>query len=174
MDKSKRIVLMCHCILNSHSKVRGLAMYNGVLEPLVSKYISAGIGIIQLPCPEMSYLGLKRWEMTKEQYDTPFFRRHCVEILQPYVDQTIDYINNGYCIEGIIGVEGSPSCGVNITNIGYCGGLIVQEQAHTREKIKGRGVFIEEFSKLLEAHKIEIQFHAVSNSTLLDSKYLKL
>ena len=166
MDKSKRIVLMCHCILNSHSKVGGLAKYNGVLEPVVSKYMSSGTGIIQLPCPEMTYLGLKRWEMTREQYDTPFFRRHCIKILRPYVDQIIEYTHNGYNIEGIIGVEGSPSCGVNITNIGYCGGLINRKQAHTREKIKGKGIFIQEFSNLLKEHKIEIQFRAVSKNYL--------
>jgi len=82
MKRSKKLVLLAHCILNVNSKVVGLAQYAGALEDLVCGHIRRGSGLIQLPCPETTFLGLKRWGMTREQYDTPFYRSHCRNILQ--------------------------------------------------------------------------------------------
>ena len=38
--------------------------------------MSEDVGVIQLPCPEATFLGMRRWGMTREQYDVPAFRRH--------------------------------------------------------------------------------------------------
>lgn len=167
MKRSKRIVVMCHCLLNSNSKISGLSFYDGALLPVVNKHLATGAGIIQLPCPEMTYLGLKRWGMTKDQYDTPFYRRHCIEILTPYVDQIIEYIQNGYNIEGVVGVDGSPSCGVRFTCEGYCGGMIDKEHPQSSQEVEGEGVFIRELSTLLKQNNISLLFDAINENNPL-------
>ncbi|MEE4315309.1 MAG: CD3072 family TudS-related putative desulfidase [Desulfofustis sp.] len=167
MKRSKKLVVMCHCLLNSNSKIFGLSFYQGALLPVVNEYLTAGAGLIQLPCPEMTYLGLKRWGMTRDQYDTPFYRRHCVEILRPYVDQIIEYSNNGYRIEAIVGVDGSPSCGVNFTCEGYCGGVIDREQPQSFQEVTGQGVFIRELAHMLKKNGISLQFDAINENNPL-------
>lgn len=167
MNRSKKIVVMCHCLLNSNSKIAGLAHYPGALLPVVNKHLTTGAGLLQLPCPEMTYLGLKRWGMTKDQYDTPFFRRHCRNILQPYIDQIAEYLANGYRIEQIIGVDGSPSCGVTRTCAGYCGGMIDEQNPQTAREIEGNGVFIEELSAMLRERNLSIPFAAIDENNPL-------
>lgn len=152
---------MCHCLLNSNSKISGLSLYSGTLLPLVGKYMDAGVGIIQLPCPEVTYLGLKRWGMTRDQYDTPFYRRHCTRLLRPYVDQIFEYISNEYTIECIIGVDGSPSCGFRFTCEGYCGGVIDGASSQSFQEIPGQGIFIQELSRLLTQRDISVPFDAI-------------
>jgi predicted secreted protein len=158
---------MCHCLLNSNSKISGLSFYGGALLPVVNKHLASGAGIIQLPCPEMTYLGLKRWGMTRDQYDTPFFQRHCRKILTPYLDQFIEYINNGYVIESVVGVDGSPSCGVHFTCEGYCGGMIDKERPQSSREVEGEGVFIRELASMLKQNDISLQFDAINENNPL-------
>lgn len=164
MNRSKKLVVMCHCLLNSNSKISGLAHYSGALLPVVNKYLEAGVGIVQLPCPEMTYLGLKRWGMTKNQYDTVFYRRHCIELLNTYVDQIIEYTNNGYQVECIVGVDGSPSCGVNSTCEGYCGGVIDENSSPSFREVAEQGVFIGELCNMLNQHGISIPLKAIDEN----------
>ena len=152
---------MCHCILNVNSKIMGLALYAGAFERVVKKYLAAGIGMIQLPCPELTYLGLKRWGMTRDQYDTPYYRRHCTTILTPYVDQIVDYTRNGYQVEAVIGVDGSPSCGVHRTCIGYRGGMIGGEPSPQFEELQEPGVFIRTLAEMLNAQGLSIPMEAI-------------
>jgi predicted secreted protein len=135
--------------------------------PVVNRYLATGAGIIQLPCPEMTYLGLKRWGMTRDQYDTPFYRRHCIDILRPYVDQIVEYIDNGYSIECIVGVDGSPSCGFRFTCEGYCGGMIDGALSQSFQEVPGQGVFIRELSNMLKEHSISLQFDAINENNPL-------
>ena len=134
---------------------------------MINKHLATGAGLLQLPCPEMTYLGLKRWEMTKDQYDTPFFRRHCRKILQPYIDQIAEYLANGYGIEQIIGVDGSPSCGVTRTCAGYCGGMIDEQNPQTAREIEGSGIFIEELWAMLRERNLSIPFTAIDENNPL-------
>ncbi len=56
MRRSKKIVLISHCILNVNSKVEGLAQYENNSLELVKYLIENKFGIIQLPCPEASFM----------------------------------------------------------------------------------------------------------------------
>jgi len=164
MHRKKRIVVLAHCLLNVNTKVSGLALYEGVHKEIVYPYIEAGTGIIQLPCPETSFIGLQRWGMSKNQYDYINYRNHCRKILTPMVEQLKEYHRNGYEIEAIVGVDGSPSCGVNFHSAGYTGGMI--NEAHKQKNLlhesSGQGVFMEELSVLLEHHKLRIPFQAIN------------
>lgn len=168
MKRSKKIVILCHCLLNSNSKVSGLATFPGCSENLVCSIIKTGAGIIQLPCPELSFLGPKRWGMTKEQYDTPMYREHCKEILSSIVQQVVAYNDDGYEIQKIVGVNGSPTCGITKTCFGYTGGELDKEftQYKDLKMNDGKGVMIEVLVNLLKEHGLSFSLDAVDEETM--------
>ncbi len=164
MKRNRKIVVLCHCLLNSNAKVAGLAQYGGAFAPQVEKCLASGAGIIQLPCPETTYLGLQRWGMTRNQYDTPFYRRHCRNLLAPYLDQILEYREHGYHIEEVVGVDGSPSCGVHVTCEGYCGGLVDDQPSPSIQQVAGKGVFLGELFAMLQENDIALPFSAIDEN----------
>lgn len=164
MRRKKKMVVLSHCILNVNSKVDGLATYAGSMKSLVTEFINEGYGIIQLPCPEITFAGLQRWGMSRNQYDHPNYRRHCRTILEPIVDQIQIYIENSYSVDQIICIDGSPSCGLHLTYIGYKGGMINIESANPKllQEISGKGVFIDELDKMLSNRGLKIKFNAIN------------
>ncbi|WIF95201.1 CD3072 family TudS-related putative desulfidase [Caminicella sporogenes] len=174
MKRSREIILLSHCILNTNSKVEGLSEYSGVLFELTNLIIKRGIGIIQLPCPEMLMYGIKRWGHVKEQFDTPYFREKCRKLIQPIVNQLIDYKNSGYKILGVIGIDGSPSCGVNKTCSGNWGGefsnnKLLVDKIHNLKFINASGIFIEEMKKIFRENDLNISFTAVDETNINSS-----
>ena len=77
------------------------------------------VQIIQLPCPEFTLYGASRWGHVKEQFDNIFFRDHCRHILAPFIQQMRAYLQpreqHKFRVRGIVGINGSPSCGVDFT-----------------------------------------------------------
>ena len=134
--EKQEITVAAHCLLNPLTRVRGLA-------PLPFQPEGP---VVQLPCPEALYLGLERWAVTRNQLDVPQFRRFCRSLIEQYVDLLQMLAREGARLR-IVGVAGSPSCGVITTSSGYTGGR-VQECEHTH--VSGRGVFMEEFLAELE------------------------
>lgn len=148
MIRSKRLIFLSHCLINTNSKVWGYATYGDLLKPLLKLLTDKDTGIVQLPCPEQTYLGMSRSGRSKEEYDTPAYRKHCESILKTVISSIKDYIDNGYTITGIIGIKGSPSCGVLNTYSNIDGGGIK----------KDRGVFIDVLKELMAKQKINIKF----------------
>ena len=160
--RSRRVVVIAHCHLNANTKVHGIADYPGVRAHVVQPLLDRGVGLIQLPCPECVFLGMNRWGMTREQYDHAAFREHCVRLLTPIVTTLVELSADGCVIESVIGVDGSPSCGVNRTCVGYEGGEIealfesgVSPEAHDAAM---PGVFMEVLQSLLAAEGLDIAF----------------
>lgn len=181
MKRRKKIIILCHCILNCNSKVEGLSLYKGAQEKILKYFIDEGYGIIQLPCPEITLYGVKRWGNVKEQFNTPYFRKHCRDIFIPYLNQIIDYIKNGYKIDGIIGIDGSPSCGVNKTCSSLTwGGEIgcefgIDKKINDVKIIKEKGIFIEEIQKILKEYNIDIKFFSIDEDDLSsENKLIKI
>lgn len=114
-ERSHKIIFLSHCCLNQNAKVRGIASYPGAVTPLVELLLEAGVGIYQMPCPEMAYLGNMRWGQVKAQYNNPMFRRHCRRIAGEVVDQAENYLQCGYDVLGFVMMDGSPVCGLNRT-----------------------------------------------------------
>ena len=178
MKRSKKIIVVSHCFLNANAKVTPLAGYPGVLREVMDKFIEQGAGILQLPCPESSYLGIDRWGMCYEQYDHPNFRRHCRQILIPSVDQIEAFLNAGCEILGVIGADGSPNCGVTRIPSGLTGGVIkdtddVETQLENFKYQEGTGVFFSILREMLVKRKIFIRFMAVDEnnpSSLINQK----
>ena len=99
-----------------------------------------------MPCPEALYMGLDRWAVTRNQLDVPEFRRFCRSLIVHYADLLEMLARQGKRIK-IVGLAGSPSCGVDTTSSGYAGGR-VRECEH--EHVAGKGVFMEELMAELE------------------------
>ena len=118
----KKIIFVSHCILNTASKV---VMYDQeemdseekLRKQFLQKAIENDIHIIQLPCPEFTLYGANRWGHVSNQFDNIFFRTHCRKILLPIIEQLKEYLahEDRFEILGFIGIDGSPSCGVDYT-----------------------------------------------------------
>ena len=132
----KVVTVAAHCLLNPLTRVQG---------PRAAALPARGPSV-QLPCPEALYLGLARWAVTRNQLDVPQFRRFCRALIEDYADLLEMLAREGARLR-IVGVAGSPSCGVTTTSSGYTGGRVREcEHAH----VSGRGVFMEELLAELE------------------------
>jgi predicted secreted protein len=146
----KKIAIVSHCILNQVTVAPGLSSYVGAVKELVEYLVGESYGIIQLPCPEATFLGFNRWWMSREQYDTQAFRAHCRKILEPIIAlikelrrEKIPYI--------LIGIKGSPSCGIfTTTSNPEWGGDPSKAEKSKSNKINMPGVFMEELLKLIQ------------------------
>ncbi len=146
-QEEKEITVAAHCLLNPLTRVKGLAPVPFRPEGPT----------VQLPCPEALYLGLERWAVTRNQLDVPQFRRFCRDLIEDYVDLLEMLAREGARL-CIVGVAGSPSCGVITTSSGYTGGLpCVAEHA----RVAGRGVFMEELLEELERRNVPFQSEEV-------------
>lgn len=158
MRRGSKVAVVSHCLLNANAKVHGIASYAS-LNPEALRLIEEGYGFVQLPCPETTFLGLKRWGMTREQYDTAAYRRHCRELLTPVVDTIEELLGDG-CAVQVVGADGSPSCGISTTCVGWCGGEPDQTVAPA-QLAPGSGVLMEEFASLLGSRGLDIPFRGV-------------
>ena len=62
-NRSKRLVLVSHCLLNQNSISDGTADYAGTFTDIINKLVEKNVGIIQMPCPELLCLGLDRGDI---------------------------------------------------------------------------------------------------------------
>ncbi|MGC9515559.1 hypothetical protein [Methanocrinis sp.] len=138
------ITVVAHCLLDPETRLLGLRPIAFSPEP----------PLIQLLCPEAGHLGLDRWAVTKNQIDIPSYRRYCREIFTHHADLIEQFSKKGREIE-VVGVEGSPSCGINSTTLGYTGGKI-RHQDHSH--VSGMGVFMEEVAEELKKRGIPFRF----------------
>lgn len=157
----KRILIVSHCFLNTASKVKSfkakaIEAEEGLRRAVLTKAVQEGVQLIQLPCPELMLYGSARWGHTYEQFDNPFYRERCRDILQPVLQQIREYAANAEEVEllGVLGIDGSPSCGIRYTCRGPWGGeLSGRDLQATVEDVKlsdGSGVFMEVLQQMLE------------------------
>ena len=148
-NRSRRVVFLAHCFLNMNTRFPGGSAYRGATEPLIEVLLNSGAGIVQMPCPEFLCLGLAKqlYGELPEKSLRECFRK----LAEGVVDQMQDYLELGYEIMGVIGMNPSPSCGVEITK-GKGTMLGLDRDASEKE---GSGVFIEELQNALEVRGLE-------------------
>ena len=87
--------------------------------------------------------------------------RHFIS-LEDYVKQVRDYIDNGYEILGVYGIDQSPSCGINETCVSseWYGEIDTadRKKIDSVSIIKEKGRFMEIFEKMLLEIGIKINF----------------
>lgn len=131
-ERSRRVVLVSHCLLNENTRYAGGATRPGAVAEIVEELVDAGHGIHQLPCPERLAWGgvLKRHSL--RLYDSkggPLYPMRGV-LLHAFIWWTkvvyrrlarrvardvVDYRRAGITVGGFIGIGASPSCGVITT-----------------------------------------------------------
>ena len=165
MDK---IFVVSHCILNISSKVSG---YNeaeqkeeAVHRRSFMEYVGKNdIQLIQLPCPEFLLYGARRWGHVREQFDHPFFRDQCRQMLKPLILQLKEYASypERYTLLGIVAIDYSPSCGYRATCKGDWGGELsgcpnLEQKLGSLITAEEPGVFMDELIKLLREEQMEL------------------
>ncbi|HJD45560.1 MAG TPA: hypothetical protein H9909_01830 [Candidatus Mediterraneibacter norfolkensis] len=156
------ILLVSHCILNTASKVvlydkKEIEAEEDLRRKFVGEALRKGVQFIQLPCPEFTLYGSRRWGHVSTQFDNPFFRDHCSKQLDPVILQLKEYVahKDRFHVIGILGIDGSPSCGVDRTCFGQWGGSFGErtDLKETLDSVKcaaGSGVLIDVLKKRLE------------------------
>jgi nucleoside 2-deoxyribosyltransferase len=132
-------VLACPCIANPDLRPPGitgrvlLAAFSAARERC-GKF---GIAFVSLPCPETTYLGRSRPPTTfLEGLNTPEFAA-VLDAAEEQVRSIIAARGDPLCI---IGVDSSPSCGVNFTHHGSVDGK--------SSRRPGRGAFLLRFPEI--------------------------
>ncbi len=167
-----RVLLVSHCLLNPFSAVKGRRTPKDTARYAVAAAVEAGVGLLQLPCPEFTWEGPNRWAKSFEQYDNAFYRRHCDELVAPVMEQLVEYVRDGTEVVGVIGVGGSPSCGAYQVAKGEDWGGCFDPAADGGPwepppivKEVGRGVFLDALTQAIEAAGWEVPVVAVPKDT---------
>ena len=148
--RSGKIVVVSHCMLNVHSLEDNLAIYPGLEKEVVEILIKKGVGIYQIPCPEIALSSIFRKALPKESYDHPKIRRAYRKMAEDITQNLRSYTKKGYKIPAVIGAEGSPTCGIDF--VGRWKKNISGKREFPRdvEFVSGMGVFMEEFKSALD------------------------
>jgi predicted secreted protein len=152
---SPRFAYLAHCLLNANAKVGDAALCAGIFSPLVTRLRRNGWTIRQMPCPELTFTGLRRFWAVREQYDTPAYRAHCARIARAVAGQLeADLRNGGEAV--IVGIDGSPSMGIHLTASAQTwGGRPAVGPHEDYPVVPGAGLFSEQLLAELEARGLQ-------------------
>ena len=126
------MVFLSHCLLNHNVRYLGGAEREAGVRDLVNGYLADGIGICQMACPEQRAWGgvLKRRMLIAYgaggTWRSPLVRalfgpfmaytnRVYLRLARDVAAEIADYQDSGLEVVGVIGIAGSPSCGVQTT-----------------------------------------------------------
>ena len=130
--RSRRVVFVSHCLLNENVRYLGGACRPGPITERLREWEDAGVGICQMPCPEQLAWGgvLKRriwpafgarrsvlWPLrglVLAAFDA-YTRFRYALLARRVVAEIRDYRRSGFEVIGLVGVDGSPSCGIRTT-----------------------------------------------------------
>jgi predicted secreted protein len=203
-SRSKRVVFLAHCILNQNTRYLGGACRSCCVREIVDRCLDADVAIVQLVCPEQQVWGgvLKRRMLRLYGADSGRGARPVLAALLPVAERYTrrmyrrlahrvareieDYVHSGFAVLGIVGIDGSPSCGVGTTiDMVHCAGEIMrirprdisvdtQNALVRRERRPGRGIFMDELRKALDRRKLTVPFLAHDLFDELDGRQSRL
>ena len=153
-QRSKKIVFVSNCLLNASNKVMEFARYPGMFTEVVQTLDRYGIGLIQMPCPEVLHMGNQRWWHSRNLYDNAGFRRFCRTLAEQMVDYMQNYAIVGYDVVAVLVCDGSPTCGVTVSSYyENGGGHPVEPERSLREQ---PGVYTEELLKAIQERGVPV------------------
>jgi predicted secreted protein len=197
--RGRRVVFLAHCLLNENTRYLGGACTGGPVREILQPCLDQGIGIVQLPCPEQQAWGgvLKsrlllfygaegtlryRFRAVLLPLLLWYTRRVCRRLARQAAAQVEDYRRAGFTVVGIVGVDGSPSCGVRKTldvkeSLSAIGRL--RENAATAREmndivrgcaVPGTGLFVALLREELERRGASVPFLAQDLLAELDGR----
>ena len=197
--RTKKVVFLSHCILNENTRYLGGACRGSCVREIVEQCLAADIGMVQMPCPEQLAWGGVSKRFLLSAYGAkgmlPFrFRRIFLPLAIAYTrfvyrqiakqtaKQIEDYLDSGYSVIGVVGVDGSPSCGLgktldlresfdSILNFEVESLTAAQMNAIVRQSLKdGGGLFTTALKEELGRRGIDVPFLAHDLIAELDGK----
>lgn len=148
--RSQKVAFLARCLLNQNAISDGTAVRPAGFPEMVSYLLEHGVGIVQLPCPELLCLGLDRGDPQGAERpvvveNTRIRRamaqaepsRRLARLVADTMAQLLEYRRYGFQVVGILGANRSPCCGVDTTS-------------QDDQEVPGMGVFLEALSRRLE------------------------
>jgi len=121
-SRSKKVILVAHCLLNQNARIDRCAYFPGAMGDIARALVDSGVGVLQMPCPELECLGLDRSGRIREGADIGIREAllgdkatACRELARGVARQCAEYRKHGFTIIGAVGNDGSPACGVDFT-----------------------------------------------------------
>ena len=151
-NRSHKVILVAHCLLNQNSKAMGLVHppYSSMVFEFLSLLDKYNIGVEVLPCPELEFIGIPRIPRTKTEYEELGIRKVCRKLALHVLKLAKTYVRAGCQILGLIGIARSPTCSVTQVYIG--------SGSKGKTLVKGRGIFIEELETAFKKANLKIPF----------------
>ncbi len=163
-NRSKKVILVSHCLLNQNSISDGTADLPSQFDEVIDFIRDNRIGIIQLPCPELLCLGLDRRdshgskrELLSENTRIRYLMNETQNIrdleshARQIAKQIEEYRRYGFQVIGLIGINRSPSCGIETTSM------------DNREE-HGKGVFMQVIEETLDKEGLKLEMTGVKTS----------
>ncbi|MGZ4276723.1 MAG: hypothetical protein ACXVFK_08425 [Solirubrobacteraceae bacterium] len=180
-ERSGRVMLVSHCLLNENTRYAGGAFRPGAVEEVVDELVRGGYGIHQLPCPEQRAWGGVLKRRVLRAYGVagsplgalrgPLLRVFVwwtrlvyARLARRVARDVADYRRAGMKVAGMVGVGASPSCGVHTTVDLRCSleamaacpvaqltREVMNETAVLRCRRPGQGLFIDALDRRLRA-----------------------
>lgn len=174
-SRSRRFIVVIECILNQNARDGGAATFPALSEPILQLCNEYKVGIVQMPCPEIKFLGFERTrqkgQSIKDALDTSDGRDSCRKISMDIADRIEEYLAQGYQILSILGGNPqSPGCAVHYTGdeLSSTSGVLMRE---LQDELLNRNIHmpfkgIRDYDSNLFAQDIEWLRRLFTNSTV--------
>jgi predicted secreted protein len=149
MERSKKVVFVSHCLLNQNARAVDKERFAGPFKDMLELFAESGIGIVQLPCPEMEFNGGLNRKIKTDHPESAMYRNSCKKLSVNLISQIENYIKNNYHVVGILGVEFSSTCAVHQVQNG-------------RKNVPGKGVLMEEIEKEMQKKNFQVPIVGVN------------
>lgn len=186
--RGARAVFLSHCLLNHNVRYLGGAEREAGARDLVDGYLADGVGICQMPCPEQRAWGgvLKRrmlvaygaggtWRVPVVRALFGLFMAYTrlvyARMARQVAAEVEDYQDSGVDVVAVVGIAGSPSCGVETTldlpaavnvltrcPLARLDRRVVKDEAVTAHTVPGRGCFVTALQREFTKRGLDIRF----------------
>jgi predicted secreted protein len=154
-SEPRRVAFLAHCLLNQNAKVDEGAKAPAMWGPMVHLLREHGYELRQMPCPELAFMGARRFWGVKEQFDTPGYRAHCRRLAAVVADVMEPHLRAGDHVV-LVGNDSSPSLGVNRVPSAddWSGAPMLAEDDSVL--VPGEGIFVAALRAELESRGLEM------------------
>ncbi len=154
-QRSKKFIFVPFCLMCQAFQARGIVRFgfSSTITPIIQELLTHDVNIIQMPCPESLFggyeKGLRRNPKGLTEYDNIEFKETCEHLSSEILKMIKGILANDYKIVGILGIEYSPSCSINL-------------QYSKLGTTHRPGLYIESLQRKLTQEKIDLPFLGIN------------
>lgn len=187
-DRGRRVAFLSHCLLDENVRYPGGAGRCAGVQELADELLESGVALHQMPCPEvLAWGGVRRRSFTPVLRAAGTRRVRVVRRLLPLFElytrvryarlarrvarDITSYRKAGVDVVSVVGVDGSPSCGVTrtldldgaVAALARCPRRELDRDTFNRQVVAanvvpGQGWFIEALQRRLARQRADIAF----------------